>query len=283
MRGDPAFLLTQGVGSLRVNGGESVTLSVRSRFEVFKRDSFTCGYCGRTPDDKGVKLEVDHITPRAAGGGDEMTNLVTSCWDCNHGKAAKSLDDKSPSLTVAMANTRERALQLAEYRKWQGTLDDVTGELVARIWDQWVESFGGTKTVDDEAHTTTWSVDGIGVPSKDALMRYIDEGVEVVTVLAVIDKVRRRWSVDRRLSELPPLGDRDVLRYFFGTLKRIQETPPQKAANDRFLEGVNWGVQAGIEDGTANENDRLRDLFVNHEAHGFETYADVVNALWPED
>lgn len=28
MRGDPAFLLTQGVGSLRVYGGESVTLSI---------------------------------------------------------------------------------------------------------------------------------------------------------------------------------------------------------------------------------------------------------------
>ena len=36
------------------------------RFEVFKRDSFTCQYCGvKAPD---AVLQVDHIKPVAAGG-----------------------------------------------------------------------------------------------------------------------------------------------------------------------------------------------------------------------
>ena len=41
-------------------------LSQKIRFEVFKRDSFTCQYCGRKAPD--VVLQVDHIVPVAKGG-----------------------------------------------------------------------------------------------------------------------------------------------------------------------------------------------------------------------
>lgn len=40
---------------------ERKTISKKTRFEVFKRDSFTCQYCGRTAPD--VILEIDHINP----------------------------------------------------------------------------------------------------------------------------------------------------------------------------------------------------------------------------
>lgn len=29
---------------------------------------------------------IDHLVPRDAGGGDEPTNLLTSCWRCNRRK-----------------------------------------------------------------------------------------------------------------------------------------------------------------------------------------------------
>ncbi len=61
------------------------------RFEVFKRDSFTCQYCGRSAPD--VILECDHIVPVAEGGKDEPINLITSCRDCNRGKGKKFLSD----------------------------------------------------------------------------------------------------------------------------------------------------------------------------------------------
>jgi 5-methylcytosine-specific restriction endonuclease McrA len=38
-----------------------------------------------------VKLEVDHVIARSAGGPDTMENLVTACWDCNRGKSAKEV------------------------------------------------------------------------------------------------------------------------------------------------------------------------------------------------
>ena len=36
-------------------------LSKKIRFDVFKRDSFTCSYCGQTPP--SIILEIDHIEP----------------------------------------------------------------------------------------------------------------------------------------------------------------------------------------------------------------------------
>ncbi len=66
-----------------------MSLSKRVRFEVFKRDRFTCQYCGaKAPD---VPLHADHIEPRSAGGTDELDNLITACGPCNMGKAARPL------------------------------------------------------------------------------------------------------------------------------------------------------------------------------------------------
>lgn len=67
-------------------------ISKRVRFEIFKRDLFTCQYCGRTPPT--VMLEIDHIIPVAEGGGNDGINLTTSCEDCNSGKSSIPLDDK---------------------------------------------------------------------------------------------------------------------------------------------------------------------------------------------
>lgn len=68
-------------------------LSKRVRFEVFKRDNFTCQYCGaKAPD---VILEVDHIKPVKEDGTNEIMNLITSCFDCNRGKSSKKISDNS--------------------------------------------------------------------------------------------------------------------------------------------------------------------------------------------
>lgn len=57
------------------------SLSKRTRFEVFKRDGFTCQYCGSKPPD--VVLHCDHVVAVANGGTNDLTNLITSCADCN--------------------------------------------------------------------------------------------------------------------------------------------------------------------------------------------------------
>lgn len=68
-------------------------LSPSLRFEVLKRDGFACGYCGRKPPE--VVLHCDHVVPVSRGGSNDMDNLRTACRDCNLGKGARRLDDRS--------------------------------------------------------------------------------------------------------------------------------------------------------------------------------------------
>lgn len=66
-------------------------LKTTLRFRIFKRDGFTCQYCGsKAPD---VSLEVDHIIPVSNGGSDDESNLTTACFDCNRGKSDSDLVD----------------------------------------------------------------------------------------------------------------------------------------------------------------------------------------------
>ncbi len=88
-------------------------ISKKNRFDIFKRDGFTCQYCGAHPP-KAV-LHVDHIVPVAHGGGNEDTNLVTACDHCNLGKAATSLESIPASLSSRAAEVTEREAQLRGY------------------------------------------------------------------------------------------------------------------------------------------------------------------------
>lgn len=91
-----------------------VNLSKRTRFAVFKRDEFTCQYCGATPPN--AVLEVDHIEPVAEGGSDDESNLVTACFPCNRGKAAIPLSVVPEALAERAARIAEAEEQLAGYR-----------------------------------------------------------------------------------------------------------------------------------------------------------------------
>jgi 5-methylcytosine-specific restriction endonuclease McrA len=59
-------------------------LSERDRAYVLRGGR--CAWCGRTPLEDGVKLQVDHKIPQAWGGGNELENLQPLCEECNRGK-----------------------------------------------------------------------------------------------------------------------------------------------------------------------------------------------------
>ena len=56
-----------------------------SKREVFRRDNFTCQYCGR----KTTHLTVDHVVPRYRGGAHVWSNLVAACPSCNRKKGGR--------------------------------------------------------------------------------------------------------------------------------------------------------------------------------------------------
>ena len=60
-----------------------------SRRQIYKRDNFTCQYCGVQPGPS--LLNCDHIIPRSRGGETTWTNVVLSCVKCNSKK-----DNRTP-------------------------------------------------------------------------------------------------------------------------------------------------------------------------------------------
>ena len=60
-----------------------------TRREVFRRDNYTCQYCGR----RDTQLTVDHILPKHLGGEHTWTNVVAACPSCNHRKGGRRLDE----------------------------------------------------------------------------------------------------------------------------------------------------------------------------------------------
>ena len=57
--------------------------------EVFRRDNYTCQYCGR----QAAHLTIDHIIPRHCGGQHRWDNLVTACAACNRHKGGHPLSE----------------------------------------------------------------------------------------------------------------------------------------------------------------------------------------------
>lgn len=60
-----------------------------SRREVFRRDDYTCQYCGKHTYD----LTLDHVLPKHLGGGHVWTNIVAACPGCNHHKGGRKLNE----------------------------------------------------------------------------------------------------------------------------------------------------------------------------------------------
>ncbi len=110
-------------------------LSKRARFEVFKRDSFTCQYCGRTPPQ--VILEADHMVPLAEGGVDAEENLITACADCNRGKGAVPLSSVPANVDSRLAEKADRVKQLRAYNKFLMEARSEETEMVRALGIYW--------------------------------------------------------------------------------------------------------------------------------------------------
>ena len=59
-----------------------------SRRNLFKRDHWTCQYCGVQPG--GDELTIDHVVPRSQGGTSTWENCVLACVTCNKRKADRT-------------------------------------------------------------------------------------------------------------------------------------------------------------------------------------------------
>jgi len=118
---------------------ERKSLSKKTRFEVFKRDSFTCQYCGKKAPD--VILEVDHIKPVKDKGENDMMNLITSCFECNRGKSANKISDNSvverQRKQIEELNLRRQQLEMM--LEWRDGLSSIRNDSYAKVISYWEE------------------------------------------------------------------------------------------------------------------------------------------------
>ena len=130
------------------------TLSKKLRFEIFKRDNFTCQYCGRMAP--SVVLEIDHINPVNNNGDNDLLNLITSCFDCNRGKGKKTLSDNEvlKKQQDQLKELNERRSQLEMMVKWREELNklsdkeiDIAEKEIFRHDDTWTLSVTGRNSM----------------------------------------------------------------------------------------------------------------------------------------
>jgi len=135
-----------------------VAVSKRLRYEVFRRDNFTCRYCGAKPPE--AQLRPDHVVPVALGGTDDPSNLATSCEACNSGKTSTTPDAPLVADVSADALRWSRALTEAAVQ--------MRAELAGQVerhekFDQWWRNWthgGGKKLPIPRPDDWRSSVDG---------------------------------------------------------------------------------------------------------------------------
>lgn len=119
------------------------SLTKKTRFEVFKRDSFKCQYCGATAPE--AVLVVDHIDPISQDGADEMINYITACQPCNAGKSDRKLSDttavlKQRAQLEELAIRREQLEMMLDWRNGLKSLDEDALEAVKKEWSELTRS-----------------------------------------------------------------------------------------------------------------------------------------------
>lgn len=105
------------------------------RFEVFKRDMFTCQYCGaKSPD---VLLELDHVNPVANGGNNDPMNLLTACQSCNSGKGKRLLNDQTmlEKQRRQLEELSERRAQVKMMLDWRQEIERLEDEQIVALND----------------------------------------------------------------------------------------------------------------------------------------------------
>jgi 5-methylcytosine-specific restriction endonuclease McrA len=113
---------------IRLTGysGQGERTVVFSRRNIFKRDRYTCQYCGSQPGPK--ELTIDHLVPKSRGGKSEWTNCVLACLKCNARKANLSVRDAKMTLRKVPKKPKWTALahipQSQRRMSWNAFISD---------------------------------------------------------------------------------------------------------------------------------------------------------------
>jgi len=209
------------------------------RFEVLKRDSFKCQYCGASAPD--VLLQIDHIEPVSKGGDNDITNLVTSCVTCNAGKSNRQLDDNS-ALTKQRAQLeelQERREQLEMLMAWKKGLKDLKEDTLGEVCSYWQDLAPGYLVNDNGRRSLSkWLrqfsleeiIHAMDIAEEQYLKFKEDHTVTSDSWKKAFSKLPGICRVERESKEIPGIKDlyyirgiaRNTCRYYFDNAKALE-------------------------------------------------------------
>lgn len=206
-----------------------MSLSKKLRFEVLKRDKFTCQYCGKAAPD--VVLQVDHIDPVANGGSDDMMNLIASCFDCNQGKKHRLLSDDSAvqKRKAQLDDLQERREQIEMMLEWQKGLSAINDDAVQAVDELW-QGLTGTYNITDagkkkvKAWIAKWSLMDVMNAMRTSFNQYAAQSVssddsnqlDLNSVVKAFEYIPRILTAEKAIEGKPHMKD---LYYIRGIVK----------------------------------------------------------------
>jgi hypothetical protein len=123
-------------GAARVNLFDTVPAFAKAK--LFRRDRFTCAYCGERFPERA--LSCDHVVPQSRGGGWTWMNLVTACGPCNGRKADRTPEQaRMPLLYLPYVPSRFEAFLLegrhirADVHEWLAARLPKTSRIASRL------------------------------------------------------------------------------------------------------------------------------------------------------
>lgn len=192
-------------------------LSKKIRFEVFKRDKFTCQYCGKSAP--GVILEIDHIKPVAKYGDNEILNLITACKACNRGKRDRELSDDAVVVKrkKQLDELQKQREQIEMMYEWQISLAnnaevavDKAAELVDYyIWPPYYANPNGKNTL--RKHIQEYGYENVLESIRISALRKLPNKKPRVTE-EFNAETRRRWADAMRIGSKTEITDPDEKR-----------------------------------------------------------------------
>ena len=227
-------------------------LTKKTRFEVFKRDSFKCQYCGESAPD--VILHVDHINPVASGGDNVITNLITSCLICNLGKGARKLSDSSAVLKQKkqLDDLNERRQQLEMMMEWRSHLLDLDQSKLDLVHEHYRKHVPGYRLSETglnnfrkllKKYSIELVLDAIEISASQYLVFDKDEQLTKDSVEKTFNYVSRICAVKTKQADNPTESE---LYYIRGILKNRFSTW-YNTLNYQTLDWMKHAVNQGVE------------------------------------
>lgn len=194
-------------------------LTKKLRFEVFKRDAFTCQYCGRMAPD--VVLEVDHINPIANGGDNELMNLITSCFDCNRGKGKRTLSNKDEvkkqqEQLKQINENREQLKMMIEWKKELSALEEEQIDALEDLIDEYNQTFTDVGRSKFSKWIKKYGFNEVYETFETSLIQYVDINDINKSIGKAIDYVPRIINSKKKLEKDPLLKE---IYYIRGILR----------------------------------------------------------------